>query len=89
MFQTAAEYSKRGQEELQVYSSVTFKRETHLLGALFKDLETPVPTKPVKPTSTDDVDTDLYKEEVKLYVQEKKKHASDIKFNLQCSMGAV
>ena len=86
VFQTAAEQSKRRQfqrtlEELQVYLSVTFKRETHLLGTLFEDLETPVLTKPVKPTSTDDVDADLYKEEVKLYVQEKK--------NMQATLSSI
>ena len=57
---------------------------------LFEDLETPTPTKPVKPTSTDEVDVDLYKEEVKMYAQEKKNIQSTLRsiFNVvwgQCS----
>ena len=95
VFQTAIKQSKQGQfqctlKELQVYSSVTFKREIDLLEVLFEDLETPTPTKPVKPTSTDEVDVDLYKEEVKMYAQEKKNIQSTLRsiFNVvwgQCS----
>ena len=77
VFQTAAEQSKRGQfqrtlEELQVYSSVTFKREMDLLEVLFEDLETPTPTKPVKPTSTDEVDVDFTKKKSKCMHKKRK-----------------
>ena len=73
VFQTYAEQSKRGQfqrtlDELQVYCSITYKKEIDILEPLFEDMLTPTLQKPVKPAPTEEegsVDEDLYKEEIK------------------------
>ena len=60
---------------------MNFKSEIDLLEVLFENLETPTPTKPVKPMSTDEVDIDLYKEEIQLHAQEHK--------NLQATLRSI
>ena len=80
IFQTYAEQFRRGQfqttlDGLQVYCSTTYKKEIDLLEPLFEDIQTPSLQKPTKPIITqgdDSVDEDLYKEEIKTYVKDKK-----------------
>ena len=91
-------------DSLRVYSSTFFKTEIRYLGPLFRDLKTPSVPKPKNPkpptlidkdsnTINGDIpeeDMDIYKEELKQYVKEKRSLSSTMQslFNIiwgQCS----
>ena len=92
MFQPYAEQSKRGQ--FQSTALLHSKKEIDLLEPLFENMQTPSLQKPTKPFRTegdDGADEDLYKEEIKTYVKDKKNLDATLRslFNVvwgQCSI---